>query len=73
MKSGLFLSVALAAAFPVTLPAQQAPSGYHTVACIKVKPGKGAEYGKWAAEDVHKRQQANADSGESRSGSCWDL
>jgi len=63
MKCGLLLSVALAAAFPVTLAAQQPPSGYHTVACIKVKPGKAAEYRKWAADDVHKLQQANADSG----------
>jgi len=63
MRFGLFLSVALVATFPVTVPAQDAPNGYHTVACIKVKPGKGAEYRKWAAEDIHKVQQANADSG----------
>ena len=63
MRFGLFLSVALVATFPVTLPGQQAPSGYHTVACIKVKPGKSAEYRKWAEEDVHKLQQASADSG----------
>src|SRR5260370_2574837 len=63
MTFGLFLSVALVVTFPVTLSPQQAPSGYHTVACIKVKPGKGAEYRKWAAEKTHKLQQANADSG----------
>jgi hypothetical protein len=63
MKFGLFLSVALAATFPASLPAQEAPTGYHTVSCIKVKPGKGAEYRRWVAEDVHKLQQASADSG----------
>jgi hypothetical protein len=63
MRFRLFLSVALVATFSVTLPAQQAPTGYHTVACIKVKPGKGAEYRKWEAENVHKLQQASADSG----------
>ena len=62
-KFGLFLSIGLAAAFPVTLPAQPAPSGYHTIACIKVKPGKGAEYRKFFADDVHKLEQASADSG----------
>ena len=62
-KRTLFLSAALVAVFSVSLAAQQAPSGYHTVACVKVKPGKEAEYRKWAAEDGHKFQQANADSG----------
>ncbi len=56
-------SVALVAAFSVTLFAQQAPSGYHRVACFKVNPGKTSEYHKWAAEDVHKMQQSSADSG----------
>jgi hypothetical protein len=63
MKSGLFLSVAFAATFSVTLPAQETPTGYHTVACIKVKPGKGAEYRTWAETGIHKLQQASADSG----------
>ena len=62
-KFRLFISAALVAAFSVSLSAQQAPNGYHTVACIKVKPGKEAEYRKWAAENGRKLQQANADSG----------
>ena len=55
--------VAIAAAYSVTLLAQQAPSGYHSVACMKVKAGKTAEFRKWYAEDVHKVQQSRADSG----------
>jgi hypothetical protein len=55
--------VALVAAFSVTLSAQQAPSGYHTVACVKVKPEKATEFRKWAAEDARKVQQSFADSG----------
>ena len=46
------LSVAFAAAFSATLLAQQAPSGYHSVACIKVKPENASEFRKWAAEDA---------------------
>ncbi|MGA2168558.1 MAG: hypothetical protein ABSG62_10120 [Terracidiphilus sp.] len=56
-------SVAIAAAFSASLFAQQAPSGYHSVACIKVKPEKAAEFRKWYAEDVRKVQQSRADSG----------
>jgi hypothetical protein len=58
-----FLSVAIAAAFSATLLAQQAPSGYHTVACIKIKPGKSVEFDKWNATDGHAYQQARVDSG----------
>jgi hypothetical protein len=59
-----FLSVATAAAFSAALLAQQAPSGYHQVACIKIKPGKSAEFNKWNATDGHAYQQARMDSGE---------
>lgn len=57
------LSVVIAAAFTCTLFAQQAATGYHTVACIKIKPGKGSEFRKWAAEDVHKYAQSRVDAG----------
>jgi hypothetical protein len=64
MKSGLFLSALLAATFPLTLAAQQAPNRYHTVTCIKLKPGiTFADYRHWVEEGPHKVQQANADSG----------
>ncbi len=64
MKSGLFVSALVAATLPLTLLAQQPPNGYHTVTCIKLKPGKSfADYRQWVAEGPHKLQQANADSG----------
>ncbi len=57
-------SVAIAAAFSVTLLAQQPTTGYHRVACIKVKPGQYGAFRTWAAGDAHKVIQAEADSGE---------
>jgi hypothetical protein len=36
--SRVFVCAVLFAAFSATLPAQQASTGYHSVACIKVKP-----------------------------------
>src|SRR5678815_6022785 len=64
MKSALFLSALVATTFPLILPAQQVPNRYHTVTCIKLKPGKTfADYLHWVAEGPHKLQQANADSG----------
>jgi len=59
----LFASVALVAAFSAALPAQQAPTGYHTVACLKVKPESNTEFRKWAAEDLHKYAQSRVDAG----------
>ncbi len=59
----LLLSVAIAAAFSATLFAQQPSAGYHTVACLKVKAEKTAEFRKWAAEDAHKLAQSRVDSG----------
>ncbi|MGO9339317.1 MAG: hypothetical protein ACLPY1_17615 [Terracidiphilus sp.] len=55
--------VAVAAALSASLIAQQAPTGYHNVACIKVKPEKTAEFRKFFEDDVRKVQQARADSG----------
>ena len=57
-------SVAIAAAFSATLLAQQAPTGYHRVVCIKVKPGQSNAFHKWTLDDAHKLAQAEADSGE---------
>ncbi|MGA7241926.1 MAG: hypothetical protein WBX19_02035, partial [Terracidiphilus sp.] len=64
MKSPrLFACVALVTALSATLFAQQAPSGYHSVVCIKVKPENNTEFRKWAAEDVHKLAQSRVDAG----------
>ena len=58
-----FLTVALAVLFSTSLLAQTATSGYHSVACIKVKPENTSEFRKWAAGDVHKYTQSRVDSG----------
>lgn len=61
--SRLFVCAALFAAFSATLPAQQASTGYHQVACIKVKPENNSEFRKWAANDLHKIAQSRIDGG----------
>ncbi|MGA9586909.1 MAG: hypothetical protein WBQ95_16350, partial [Terracidiphilus sp.] len=50
-------------ALSATLFAQQAPSGYHRVACVKIKPDKGSEFRKWLADDLHKYAQSRVDAG----------
>jgi len=59
----LFVCAVLFAAFSATLPAQQAATGYHSVACIKVKPENNSEFRKWAAGDLHKFVQSRVDDG----------
>jgi hypothetical protein len=51
------------AALSAALPSQQAPNGFHTVNCVKIKPGKVSEYRKWGAEEFHKFAQGRVDSG----------
>jgi hypothetical protein len=62
-KVKLLLSIALGAAFSLTLAAQQSPAGFHSVTCIKVTPGKAAEFHKFMADDVRKFQQVSVDAG----------
>lgn len=57
------LCVALVAACIVPLSAQEAPSGFHTVNCLKVKPDKMAEFRQWTTEALHKYAQGRVDSG----------
>ena len=59
----LLWSAALAAALPVTLVAQQAPSGFHNVTCVKVKPGKTADFNAFVKGDLRKYEQSRVDSG----------
>jgi hypothetical protein len=59
----LFVCAVLFAAFSASLPAQQASTGYHSVACIKVKPENNNEFHKWAADDLHKIAQSRVDGG----------
>jgi hypothetical protein len=55
---------ALAAALSVTLVAQQTPSGYHSISCVKVKPGQGAAFHALADGDGRKVVQTRIDSGD---------
>ena len=59
----LFACAALVAALSASLQAQQTSTGYHNVACIKVKPENNNEFRRWAAGDVHKLAQSRVDGG----------
>ena len=59
----LLACAAFAAALSAALSAQQAPSGFHTVNCIKVKPEKSAEFRKWIPDVMQKFARARVDSG----------
>jgi hypothetical protein len=61
--SRLTLCAVIAAASALTLCAQQDPSGFHRVACVKVKAGMAHEFRQWAAGDMHKYAQSRANSG----------
>jgi hypothetical protein len=57
-------SAAILAALSVTLVAQQqAPSGYHRVTCVKVKPGRTAEFQALVTGDISKVEHSEVDSG----------
>lgn len=43
--------------------AQQNAGRFHTLACVKVNPGKGSEFRSWITGDDHKYQQSRVDSG----------
>jgi len=59
----LLWGAALAAALPVTLVAQQAPTGFHSVTCVKVKPGKTADFSAFVNGDLRKYEQSRVNSG----------
>lgn len=42
---------------------QEGEVGYHSIACIKVKPEKSSEFRAWAASDLHKYAQSRVDTG----------
>ncbi len=54
---------ALAATLSVTLVAQQAPVGFHSISCVRVKPGKSAAFHAFLNGDYSKVEQARVDSG----------
>jgi hypothetical protein len=49
-----FWSAAMAAALPAMLLAQQPPTGFHTVYCVKVKPGMDAQFHAVMTGDLQK-------------------
>lgn len=60
----LVLCAVVAMALATTIVAQQAPSGYHTVACFKVKADSGAEFHKFITDESHKVAQGRVDTGQ---------
>lgn len=57
------LCATFAAAYAIALPAQQAPSGFHAVNCIKVNPQKSVEFRHWIADVTTKMAQSRVESG----------
>jgi hypothetical protein len=64
MKRRVFCIAVVLGLFTTGAEAQDQPSGYHRVACIKVKPGQGAGFRQFNADAVRRFFQASADSGE---------
>jgi hypothetical protein len=59
----ILLGAAIAAALSIPLTAQQAPTGFHSIACVKINPGKWAAAEQWIAGTGHKLDQELVDSG----------
>ena len=60
-----FVGAALAIAFTTLIAAAQQPSpGYHSVACLKLKPDSAAEFRKFQADVAHKVAQGRIGDGE---------
>lgn len=64
MKNGTLCLVASLGVFANLLSAQNQPSGYHSVACIKIQPGKNAEYRQFVSDYTRKMMQANVEGGD---------
>ncbi|HVC45627.1 MAG TPA: hypothetical protein VND90_00130 [Terracidiphilus sp.] len=64
--SRMVLGAAMTAALSVTLAAQQAPVGFHTITCVKANAGKGAALGAWVADVGPKWDKALVESGRAR-------
>jgi hypothetical protein len=59
----VLLGAAIAAALSMPLTAQQAPTGFHRISCVKVNSGKWAGVEEWIAGTGHKLAQSLVDSG----------
>lgn len=61
------MGAALTATLSMPLAAQQAQTGYHSIACVKVNTGKWAEIDQWVAGTERKLSQELVDSGKAQS------
>ena len=59
----ILLGAAIAAVLSMALTAQQAPSGYHHVQCVKVNPGQDAAFEQYVSGPLKKLSQSMVDSG----------
>lgn len=59
----LLAAAALAASFALPVAAQQQPVGFHTIACVKVRPGQASNFREFLQGDVQKYAQARISSG----------
>lgn len=62
-RSILILMVAVFCLPAAAQVQQQGMSGFHSAACIKVKPEKASEFRAWAASDLHKYAQSRVETG----------
>ncbi len=60
----VLLGAAMAAALSIPLTAQQAPTGYHHIQCVKMNPGKMGAAEEFIAGTGHKLSQSLVDSGQ---------
>jgi hypothetical protein len=62
--SRLFLGVAITLVFTLNLTAQHPSTGFHSVACFKLKADSAADFQKFETELLHKVAQGRIDDGE---------
>lgn len=60
----LVLGAVLAVPVCAVLPAQQNPTGFHTVNCVKINPEKSAEFHKFMSDVITKVALSRVDSGD---------
>jgi len=63
MISRIVAAAALAASFALPVIAQQQPTGFHNIACVKVRPGQASNFREFLQGDVHKYAQSRVSSG----------
>src|SRR5579859_5560489 len=64
-------TIALTLFSAVALQAQQGALGYNRVSCLKVQPGKQAEFTQFESDVAKKLEQAEVDEGDFTSWQLW--